>query len=95
MNAYEREVEKKTAENKDKPLIIHVPMCKNLCTQAPIFDIDVRIATNINEAFIATWDASNHTWNAIVDINKHCCLYISHEIDRDGNYWGLIMPSDY
>lgn len=94
MNAYEREIEKKTAENKNKPLIIHIPMCKELCTQAPMFDINVRIATNLSDAFLATWDASNREWQALVDFNKRCCLYISYATDKDGNYWGLVMPTN-
>jgi hypothetical protein len=93
MNAYEREVEQKTAENKDKPLTVHVPMCKVLCTQEPLFDINVRIAMNAKEAFVTAWNASNMQWLALIDLNKACCLYISYKQDDNGNYWGLIMPS--
>ena len=89
------EMKKEIKENKDKPIIIHIPMCEELCTRRDLFDINVRIPKNANEAFISTWNASKFEWYAIVQLNKTCDLFISYQQDDDGNYWGLIMPPSF
>lgn len=93
--AYQNQMDKKEEENKEKPLIIHIPLAYTYGMHIPIFDIDVHIVKNMNMAFRVSFNASKYEWYAIYEINNLVTLYIGSLQDSDGNYYGLIFPSSY